>query len=187
MGPRKTKAKVVTMESMTAVLHRAKLTTALMGVSSLVLGLVMFVSPLLVAFFATMALGAILAASGVATLVGYFRNREVSSGVDAAFGAVELLFGILVLLTPAFYVNWLVVMVGVFMLFSGVGDLIDARALAKQGASFSWAATVLAVLTIAFGVLVIWAPFAFLDAMFMIAGFGLVFNGITELVTAFKM
>lgn len=175
------------METMSAVLHRAKTTTALLGVASLVLGLIMFVSPLLVAFFATMALGAVLAASGVGTLVGYFRNRELSSGIDAAFGALELAFGVIVLLMPGLYVNWLVVMVGMFMIVSGVGDLIDARALAKQGASFSWAATILAVLTIAFGVVVIWAPFAFLDAMFVVAGFGLVFNGVTELIAAFKM
>lgn len=175
------------MESMSAVLHRAKTTTALMGVASLVLGLVMFASPLLVAYFATMALGGVLAASGIATLVGYFRNREVSSGVDALIGTLELVFGLIVLLMPALFVNWLVVMVGLFMIFSGVGDLVDARAMSEMGVSFSWTATILAVLTIAFGAVVIWAPFAFLDAMFVVAGFGLVFNGITELVAAFKM
>ena len=47
--------------------------------------------------------------------------------------------------------------------------------------------TVLAVLTVIFGVLVVASPFALVDLMFSIAGFGLVFNGVTELVAAFRM
>ena len=35
--------------------------------------------------------------------------------------------------------------------------------------------------------LVVASPFALVDLMFSIAGFGLVFNGVTELVAAFRM
>ena len=83
---------------------------------------------------------------------------------------------------PGAFVSWiLIVVVGVLILFSGFGDLMEARALSAVGAPFAGAGAVMALLTIAFGVLVVVSPFALVDLAFGIAGAGLVFDGVTEL------
>ena len=167
--------------------QRARATTALMGVASLLCGIVIFLNPAGVALFLTSLFGGVLAVTGAITLVGYARARDVSTQSDLFVGLVELVFGAILWFWPGLFVNWLVVIMGVFILFSGIGDLAEARSLAALGAPAAGMGTVLAVLTIIFGVLVVASPFALVDLMFSIAGFGLVFNGVTELVTAFKM
>lgn len=172
---------------MHSTLQRTRTTTILMGVASLVLGLVVFSNPAGVALLVTSVVGAVLAVAGAVTLVGYVRDREQASQLDFFIGLVELVFGGILWAWPALFVNWIVVVIGVFILFSGIGDLVEARAFARLGSPSAGMATLLAVLTIVFGVVVVGSPFAFVDVTFAIAGFGLVFNGVTELVAAFRM
>lgn len=167
--------------------QRARTTVILMGIASLLTGVVILLNPAGVALFLTALFGGVLAIAGAVTLVGYARARDVSTQSDLFVGLVELVFGAILWFLPGMFVNWLVVIVGVFILFSGLGDFAEARSLAALGAPAAGMGTVLAVLTVIFGVLVVASPFALVDLMFSIAGFGLVFNGVTELVAAFRM
>ena len=172
---------------MPSLFRRARATIVLMGVSSLICGFAILLNPTGAALMLTAIVGGVMAISGVITLVGYFRDRGLGSQGDLLAGLLELVFGAILWLWPGLFVNWLVVFVAVFILFAGIGDLADARAFAAAGAPSAGTATVFAVLTIVFGVLVLVAPFALVDLMFLMAGFGLVFNGVTELVAAFRM
>ena len=165
--------------------QRARTTVILTGIASLLTGVVILLNPAGVALFLTALFGGVLAIAGAVTLVGY--ARDVSTQSDLFVGLVELVFGAILWFWPGMFVNWLVVIVGVFILFSGLGDFAEARSLAALGAPAAGMGTVLAVLTVIFGVLVVASPFALVDLMFSIAGFGLVFNGVTELVAAFRM
>lgn len=167
--------------------QRARTTTGLMGVASLLCGIVVLLNPTGVALFMTSAIGVVLAVVGVATVLGYVRRREASGGLDLTIGLIELVLGAALASMPAVFVNWVIVVAGVFILFSGFGDLMEARALAVVGAPFAGAGTLMALLTIVFGVLVVVAPFALVDLALAVAGVGLVFNGVTELVAAFKL
>lgn len=167
--------------------QRARTTTFLMGVASLLCGIVVLLNPTGAALIMTSMVGAVLAVVGVVTIVGYFRRRATSGGLDLVTGIVELVLGAALLSMPAVFVSWIVVVVGVLILFSGFGDFMDARALASVDAPFAGTGTLMAVLTIVFGVIVVISPFALVDLAFAIAGVGLVFNGVTELVAAFKM
>lgn len=170
---------------MKSTLRRARTTTIFMGVASLVCGLVVLLNPTSVALFLTSLIGGVTAVAGIVTLLGYLRDRALGSQLDLLVGLVELVFGAILWIWPALFVNWIVVVAGVLILFSGIGDLVDARALAAAGLPRGGLATALAVLTIAFGLLVVASPFALVDVMFAVAGAGLVFNGVTELVAAF--
>ena len=161
--------------------RRTRTTSLVMGVASLVLGLVVFTNPTGVALFLTSMVGAVMAVMGVVTLLGYLRERAVASQIDLFCGVAELVFGALLWIWPGFFVNWLVVVVGVFILFTGLGDLMDARELSRAGSEAASVNALMGVLTVIFGLVVVAAPFALVDMMFAIAGVGLVFNGVTEL------
>ena len=166
---------------MKIVFRRTRTTALVMGVASLVLGLVVFTNPTGVALFLTSIVGAVMAVMGVVTLLGYLREREVASQVDLFCGVAELVFGALLWIWPGFFVNWVVVVVGVFILFTGLGDVMDARELSRMGSDAASVNTLMGILTVIFGLVVVAAPFALVDMMFAIAGVGLVFNGVTEL------
>ena len=161
--------------------RRTRTTPIVTGVASLVLGLVVFTNPTGVALFLTSVVGAVLAAMGAVTLVGFARERDVASRLDLFWGLTELVFGALMWVWPGFFVNWLVVIVGIFVVFTGLGDPADARALARLGSEAAGVNTLMAVLTLVFGVVVVAAPFVLVDVMFGVAGVGLVFSGVTEL------
>ena len=87
---------------------------------------------------------------------------------------------------PGFFVNWIVVIVGVFILVMGLGDLSVAWTAYRARAPFATGKLIMAIVTVLVGFFVIVSPFAFVDMAFIIAGIGLVINGVTELVAALK-
>lgn len=166
--------------------QRSKMSTILVGVASLVLGVILFMNPTGVAVFAVSIMGVILLVLGVVTLIGYIREGDAGSQTDFFISLVEIIFGAVLLLWPGTFVNWLVFFIGVFILVTGVGDFSDARVASRLGLPHATVKMVLAVITIVLGLLVTFSPFTFVDVAFTIAGVGLVINGITEIIAAFE-
>ena len=166
--------------------QRSKQDLILIGIVSIVLGIIMLLNPTGVARFAVTAVGVVLLVLGIATFIGYIRNGDAGSQVDLFTSIIEIVFGIVLLMWPDMFVNWLVVIIGAFILVAGVGDLSDASIALRIGAPFATGKMVLAVLTIVLGFLVIVSPFAFVNMAFTIAGVCLLVNGVTELISAFK-
>lgn len=166
--------------------QRSKQDLILIGIVSIVLGIIMLLNPTGVARFVVMAVGVVLLVLGIVTFIGYIRDGDSSSQVDLFTSIIEIIFGIVLLMWPDMFVNWLVVIIGAFILVAGVGDLSDANIAMRIGAPFSTGKMVLAIITIVLGFLVIVSPFAFVNMAFTIAGVCLLVNGITELISAFK-
>lgn len=166
--------------------QRSKTNTILVGVASIILGIVLFMDPTGAAIFAVTLAGIILIVLGVVTLINYIRAGNAGSQVDFFVSLVEIIFGAVLLFWPDYFVNWLVFILGIFIIVTGVGDFSDARIASRLGSPHATVKLVLAIITIVLGVLVTFSPFTFVDVAFTIAGVGLVINGITELVAAFQ-
>ena len=163
-----------------------KLNSIVSGVASIVMGVVLWSNPTGVALMAVSIVGVVLLVLGAVSLFNYFRPGGEKTQLNLFIGIAELVFGAILWFMPGFFVNWIVVIVGVFIVVMGLGDLSVAWGVYRVAGSFAMGKLIMAVLTVLVGLFVIVSPFAFVDLAFVIAGIGLVINGVTELIAAYK-
>ena len=85
------------------------------------------------------------------------------------------------LLKPEFVIRLIPVIVGIIIILHGIYDLQQAVYLCRAKYSFWWLALLFAVLTVAFGGVLIWNPFEAMNIAVKFIGVFLVFDGVSDL------
>ena len=161
----------------------SNLSSLFICIASLILGIVLCINPSGMAILVTRVVGIVLIVLALATFIGYMRNKGKK---DLVFAIVEAIFGVLLTVAPSAFVSWIAIIIGAFILVTGVGDLMATYAAYKLQSPYATVKLVMAVITIVVGFVVIVAPFAFVDVAFIIAGVGLIINAVTEIVAIIK-
>ena len=170
------------------ILRRTKVTVIITGVCLLALGVAMFANPAEATLLVTLIVGWVLVCLGAYTLCMCFVHRlPVLSQADLFFGLLELIPGICILAWPGFFVAYLFIVLGIIVLVTGINDVIEAVGEHGLGLDFWWQTLVMGIVTLLLGVFVIAAPFSMAQAVMMVYGIALVFDGVTEVVTGIRM
>ena len=150
----------------------------------------------------TVAIGVLFLISGVIALIAYLHARKhaaeytiidkqgrVISGSQPTFpivGAGSIIFGLTLAVTPGFFINGLMYVLGAIMILGGINllvSLISARRLGPIHFGF-WIAPSLILLT---GLFVILKPMESAELPLLILGWCSLLYGVTELVNALKI
>ena len=165
-----------------------KLGTIVSGVALAAMGIILFTNPQSAMLTITVMLGWVLVVMGIVSLASALtRWSVILSTADLYAGIVELLFGILLLNIPGFFVTWIFILLGIFILVSGLNSLYGANALQALGLPRAGTAKVGAILAIVLGVLVLFSPGLFADTTMVICGIALVYCGIVRIVDGVRM
>lgn len=165
-----------------------KLGAIVSGVALVVMGLILFTNPTTAMMTITVMLGWVLVVMGIVSLASALtRWSVILSTADLYAGIVELLFGILLVNIPGFFVTWIFILLGIFILVSGLNSLYGANALQALGLPRAGTAKVGAILAIVLGVLVLFSPGLFADTTMVICGIALVYCGIVRIVDGVRM
>ena len=133
-----------------------KLGTIVSGVALAAMGVILFANPTTAMLTITSMVGWVLVIMGVVSLASALtRWSAILSTVDLYTGILELLFGILLVNIPGFFVTWIFVLLGIFILVSGLNSLYGANALQALGMPNAGTAKAGAILAIVLGVLVL--------------------------------
>ena len=150
-----------------------RLGTIVSGVALAAMGIILFTNPQSAMLTITVMLGWVLVVMGIVSLASALtRWSVILSTADLYAGIVELLFGILL---------------GIFILVSGLNSLYGANALQALGLPSAGTAKVGAILAIVLGVLVLFSPGLFADTTMVICGIALVYSGIVRIVDGVRM
>ncbi|KUH59515.1 hypothetical protein AUL39_04215 [Tractidigestivibacter scatoligenes] len=165
-----------------------KLGTIVSGVALAAMGIILFTNPQSAMLTITVMLGWVLVVMGIVSLASALtRWSVILSTADLYAGIVELLFGILLVNIPGFFVTWIFILLGIFILVSGLNSLYGANALQALGLPRAGTAKVGAILAIVLGVLVLFSPGLFADTTVVICGIALVYCGIVRIVDGVRM
>lgn len=165
-----------------------KLGTIVSGVALAAMGIILFTNPQSAMLTITVMLGWVLVVMGIVSLASALtRWSVILSTADLYAGIVELLFGILLVNIPGFFVTWIFILLGIFILVSGLNSLYGANALQALGLPRAGTAKVGAILAIVLGVLVLFSPSLFADTTMVICGIALVYCGIVRIVDGVRM
>ena len=116
---------------------------------------------------------------GICKLVDILVHKANDSAILGA-GVVELVLGLILTLAPDAFITIVFIILGVAVLGCGVTALNDGKSASNSGEKIA------GVCNIVLGVIMAIAPFAFLNAVTIIAGVALLLAGITQLVAAMR-
>lgn len=167
-------------------LPRSKGNVLLTGVVMIALGIVILVNPIGALETIVRLMGFVIIGYGVLALVPHFLNRNGANGVttDVGIGAIAAIVGLVMAIFPHFVVSVVWTVIGVFILLTGVLDIMESRTLRANSGALGWAATGSGVLCVLLGILVICVPMASPTLGMLVAAAALIINGITEIIFA---
>lgn len=163
--------------------------TLFRAAATIVAGLVMVIFPSMTQKTIAYVLAVVLVLFGLFRLLRYFHKTdrdgdgdlEYSSPVDFVVGVV---FIVLAGLVAKMFISIIPIVFGIFILICGVLKLEQGIALARVKAQETKAVMIIAAITIAIGLFAAFNPFSAGRVLIVIIGAGLLFSGITDLVTA---
>ena len=144
-----------------------RLGTIVSGVALAAMGIILFTNPQSAMLTITVMLGWVLVVMGIVSLASALTRWSV------------------ILSTADLYAG--IVLLGIFILVSGLNSLYGANALQALGLPSAGTAKVGAILAIVLGVLVLFSPGLFADTTMVICGIALVYSGIVRIVDGVRM
>ena len=154
-------------------------------VSAIAIGLLLMVWPEAAIIYLVIAIGAMFFLPSLFSLVGYFMKGRQLGMYFPIISLGSLLFGLWLMVSPAFFVGILMYVLGVVLVFAGftqIAGLLNARSHAVVGFGYY----VMPVLILLAGIVVLVNPFAVATIPFVILGVSSAVYGITELINIYK-
>lgn len=168
-------------------IQRSKVGTIVTGALAVILGIVFFMNPQGSTNFIVTTIGWMLVIGGIATLLTAFtRITAIFMQAELYAGILELLFGILMVQMPGFFVMWVFVLLGIMVMVMGFNALAASNAASLLGANAT-GGRVWSIVMIVLGVLVMVAPFAASDVAMTVAGVALAIAGVEQVIEGARM
>jgi len=167
---------------------RTRQAVFLMGGVSIVLGVICIALGANAPAMLVSVVGWVLAIAGGAMLIRAFTTpNAIASSADLFLGLVMFVPGLVGIVFPALLVEVIFVVLGLYVIVTGLGDLAEASALRAVGVPGSTGAMVIAILTLVAGVLIVMSPVMAADLAATVVGAALLVNGVSEIVLGSKM
>ncbi len=160
--------------------------STLISIVALVLGILLLVWPGMAINYLVITIGILFFVTGLISMIGYFAGRD--NPVKRRFpieGAGSLLFGLWLMITPGFFVNILMYVLGVILILAGVQQIVSLTT-ARKWARVSFAFYIVPALILIAGILVIVYPFDVASAAFMLIGITCIVYALSEMINGFK-
>ena len=133
--------------------------------------------------------GAVLTISGLLQIGGYVASDKqgLLKKIQLLAGILIAVVGVAILLSPKTVMKLTVVVIGIVMLYHGAMDIKFGFDIKNCNGS-KWAVTLLmGLVTCALGVLILVNPFGSARVLMIIIGAGLIFDGVSDVVTVSVM
>ncbi len=158
----------------------------LRSVCSLVIGVLLVVWPETAMIYLVITIGVLFLIPGLVSMLGYFAHRtgEVKQTFPvAALGSA--LFGLWLMIMPAFFVSILMYILGAFLVLAGI-QLISSLVSVRRTSMVPVGFFVVPVLILLAGILVLLNPFATASVPFIILGVSCICYSLSDLINYYK-
>lgn len=148
-----------------------------------VLGLILLIWPGQSTQIVCITVGAVLGIYGVLQIIFYLATREktMMSHSMMVLGIVLAVIGGFIVWKPETIMKAIPMIVGILIIIHGLHNGVQAIDLKKMGYSNWWIALLLAVLTVALGIILVCNPFDALDAVVRLIGIFLLYDGLSDI------
>ena len=163
--------------------------TLFRAAATIVAGLVMVIFPSMKQSTIAYVLSIVLVLFGLFRLLRYFHKTDRDGDGDLEYGSpvdfvVGVVFIVLAGLVAKMFISIIPLVFGIFILICGVLKLEQGIALLRVKSNKAKPVMIIAAVTVAIGLFAAFNPFSAGRVLIVIIGAGLLFSGITDLVTA---
>lgn len=172
---------------MLEMIKELKKNMVLLAVFYLVLGIVLVAYPKASGIVICYLIGGLAIAYGIVHLVMYFKTKMpiVTYRYDLVHGIMGTGIGIYIIAVPEVLIGTLPVVLGLIVIIDSIVKIQNAWDLKRMGYERWWLVLVGALITVLFGILMVFYPFAAYLSVIIFVGISLIVNGICDLATIF--
>lgn len=155
------------------------------AISSILIGLLLVVWPETAIVYLVIAIGVLFFIPGLFSIVTYAAKGRNAGMPFPIVSIGSLLFGLWLMVSPAFFVGILMYVLGIILVFAGISqiiNLVNVRTWAQVGIGYF----VVPVLILVAGMVVLLNPFAAASIPFIILGVSCMVYGITDMLNRFR-
>ena len=159
----------------------------LLAVFYLVLGIILVLFPEGSGYAICYLIGGLTIIYGIFHLVLYQRTKSpfVTYRYDLVQGIIGLAIGIYVMIVPEILIETLPVVLGVMVMIDSIVKIQNAWDLKRMGYDRWWLVMIGALVTLVFGLLMVFYPFTVYLSVIVFVGISLIVNGVSDLITIF--
>ena len=155
------------------------------AISSILIGLLLVVWPETAIVYLVIAIGVLFFIPGLIS-VGTYVARGQKVGIPFPIVSIgSLLFGLWLMVSPAFFVGILMYVLGIILVFAGISQIINLMNV-RTWAQVATGYFVVPVLILIAGMVVLLNPFATASIPFIILGISCMVYGITDMLNRFR-
>ena len=155
------------------------------GICAVLMGLLLVTWPEAAIVYLVIAIGAVFFVPSLFSLVGYFTKGRQEGAMFPIVSIGSLLFGLWLMVSPAFFVGILMYVLGVVLVFAGISQiiqLVNARGRTLVAPGYY----IMPVLILLAGLVVLLNPFAAAAIPFIILGVSSIVYGITDIINQLR-
>lgn len=159
----------------------------LLAVFYLILGIILVLFPEGSGYAICYLIGGLTIIYGIFHLVLYQRTKSpfVTYRYDLVQGIIGLAIGIYVMIVPEILIETLPVVLGVVVMIDSIVKIQNAWDLKRMGYDRWWLVMIGALVTLVFGLLMVFYPFTVYLSVIVFVGISLIVNGVSDLITIF--
>lgn len=170
---------------MREIMKKFRADMMLSALFSIVMGVILVAWPETTLDIICKAIAIILIVMGAAELVSYFWNK-ITYSLSGILGLVVLLIGIWIFVKPQSVLSLIPIVIGVILAVHGVQDLKVAFDTKRNGYSKWWSMLLMAIISLALGIICIVNAFGMVTLTMQIIGIALVYDGISDIWIVYK-
>lgn len=170
---------------MREIMKKFRADMMLSALFSIVMGVILVAWPETTLDIICKAIATILIVMGAAELVSYFWNK-ITYSLSGILGLVVLLIGIWIFVKPQSVLSLIPIVIGVILAVHGVQDLKVAFDTKRNGYTKWWSMLLMAIISLALGIICIVNAFGMVTLTMQIIGIALVYDGISDIWIVYK-
>ena len=155
------------------------------SIIALLLGLAIVIWPDVAVAAAVRAIGAVMILIGGVSLAINFTGKERLGSLYAITGVIAILFGIILLVFPDFFVKLLSYLFGIMMIFFSIGQIVNLISISRH-VKVKFTFYLIPILIFICGIVLMTNPFEAVKTLFVVFGVALIIYAIFEMVVALK-
>ena len=155
------------------------------GICAVLMGVLLVTWPEAAIVYLVIAIGAMFFVPSLFSLVAYFMKGRQEGAMFPIISLGSLLFGLWLMISPAFFVGILMYVLGAVLVFAGISQimqLVNARVWTQVAAGYY----IMPVLILLAGLVVLLNPFAAAAIPFIILGVSSIIYGITDIINLLR-
>ncbi len=155
------------------------------GICAVLMGVLLVTWPEAAIVYLVIAIGAMFFVPSLFLLVGYFMKGRQEGAMFPIVSIGSLLFGLWLMVSPAFFVGILMYVLGAVLVFAGISQimqLVNARGWTQVATGYY----IMPVLILLAGLVVLLNPFAAAAIPFIILGVSSIIYGITDIINLLR-